>query len=305
MRTTLFDRVEATLSDHHGLLVRRDHPQLDSVIARLARRGELVRILPGIYCQKGWEQDPTTRIRAAMSWCPTGVLTGAAAARVSFWPNVTMREVTVALRAPRPQQTASAARIRLQRRTIPADLVVEEGDFRFTSAALTALDLCAELGGNGIDTALRTGVATLEDMAKALKLTHDRPGNALRRRFLHESRDTPWSWLERQTHHLLHEAGITGWSTNYAVTTPTGQYFLDVAFPEAMLAVELDGWAYHCSQEMFESDRSRQNWLVSQGWRVLRFTRTMVELQPEKVVQIIRDTLALLPQSGPARRVGR
>ena len=38
------------------------------------------------------------------------------------------------------------------------------------------------------------------------------------------------------------------------------------------LIIEIDGREFHTDPEVFESDRSRQNLLVLDGWRVLRFT---------------------------------
>ena len=41
----------------------------------------------------------------------------------------------------------------------------------------------------------------------------------------------------------------------------------------------------------FEKDRWQQNELVLAGWRVLRFTWTMIESYPERVVATVRTAL--------------
>ena len=43
---------------------------------------------------------------------------------------------------------------------------------------------------------------------------------------------------------------------------------------------------------MFESDRWRQNALVADGWRVLRFTWDMLHDHPEVVVAAVRGMVA-------------
>jgi very-short-patch-repair endonuclease len=49
--------------------------------------------------------------------------------------------------------------------------------------------------------------------------------------------------------------------------------YLDVALPDAKIAIEVDGRVAHGPwSDRFSDDRARQNDLVAAGWRVLRFT---------------------------------
>ena len=50
------------------------------------------------------------------------------------------------------------------------------------------------------------------------------------------------------------------------------RYFIDFAWPEFKLAVEVDGWETHSNPQAFQNDLDRQNALVAAGWTVLRFT---------------------------------
>lgn len=51
------------------------------------------------------------------------------------------------------------------------------------------------------------------------------------------------------------------------------RFRIDIAFVERKIAVEVDGWAYHGKHRSAHAkDRQRQNLLVAEGWRVLRFT---------------------------------
>jgi very-short-patch-repair endonuclease len=64
-------------------------------------------------------------------------------------------------------------------------------------------------------------------------------------------------------------------------------YFIDIAFPHLKLAIEIDGRLHEEDEDLFESDRWRQNALVADGWRVLRFTWRMLKEHPEIVVAAI------------------
>ena len=93
---------------------------------------------------------------------------------------------------------------------------------------------------------------------------------------------------------LLRAAGITGWKANY----PVGPYKIDVAFPELKIAIETDGWAFHSDPDAFRRDRKRQNYLILQGWRVLRFTWLDLVEYPQRVIAEIRAAIS-------ARSIGR
>jgi very-short-patch-repair endonuclease len=53
--------------------------------------------------------------------------------------------------------------------------------------------------------------------------------------------------------------------------------FLDVAWPEPMVLLEFDGYLPHIeTRTVFDDDRLRQNDLIDAGWKVFRFTATML-----------------------------
>jgi very-short-patch-repair endonuclease len=94
-------------------------------------------------------------------------------------------------------------------------------------------------------------------------------------------------------HALLQRAGLTGWQANYRVPTASGPRFIDVAFPAAMVALEVDGRAFHTGDAAFETDRARQNELQLLGWRVLRFTWKRLATDPDGV---LREILAAVQE---------
>ena len=276
------------LASGGGVIGRRQHPELAEAMSWLVRRGELRSVLPGVYAARATATDVDVRIRAAMLWEPDAVLTGSAAAYASFWPQLRVPAVGLAVGR---DHRISPPGFALTRRVVPPELVTVRNGMRLSCPALTALDLCDTVGGDGIDTALRTRAATLAQMWGALATTPGRTGNSRRRQLLHDSRDEPWSAAERLAHRLLRAAGISGWKSNLPVPTLGQVYYLDVAWEAEMLALEIDGRLHETDRSLFESDRWRQNQLVLQGWRVLRCTWRMLTEHPELVIQAVQAAL--------------
>jgi very-short-patch-repair endonuclease len=273
-----------------GVISRRDHPKLIGAIDRQVRNGTLRPVLPGVYSAPNMCESVRTRIIAVMCWDPDAILVGPAAAWASFWPEIRVANITCSLRHQRrPQRGYEFAR-----RRIPAELVVSRAGVRLTSPALTALDLCASLGGEAIDQALRTRATSLAHLQRAMELTAARVGNRTRRRLLLDSRAEPWSAAERSIHRLLRFAGITGWEANKPVVLRDLTCYVDLIFRKLKLVIEIDGRLYHTGAEVFETDRRRQNLLVLDGWCVLRFTWTMIEEHPKEVLAIVREAIEML-----------
>ena len=72
---------------------------------------------------------------------------------------------------------------------------------------------------------------------------------------------------------------------------PQGRYRIDFAYPDAMLAIEVDGWSSHGTPAALANDLRRQNKLVLSGWTVLRFTWKQLVESPDEVVATIRTAL--------------
>ena len=66
---------------------------------------------------------------------------------------------------------------------------------------------------------------------------------------------------------------------------------IDFAYPELMLALEVDGFEFHATAEGFAADRVRGNDLALAGWTVLHFTWHQVVHRPGHVASILRQAL--------------
>ena len=283
--------------EREGVISRRDHPSLAASVARLRRDGKLVSVLPGVYAPPAFAGERHVRLAALVRWAPEAVLTGSTAAQLTFWPTLPGAEIECALRWARDPQPG----FRFVRRAIAPELVARRGDLQVTRPSLTALDLCGDHEGDGIDRALRTRTATLAGLWEAFALSGGRPGNADRRALLVDSRDQPWSAAERLAHRLLRGAGVRGWTSNAPVTLEGQHYFIDVAFRDLRLAVEIDGRLHEDDPDVFENDRWRQNALIAEGWTVLRFTWRMLQEHADVFVAAVKRAVRSI-RSARSRR---
>lgn len=69
-----------------------------------------------------------------------------------------------------------------------------------------------------------------------------------------------------------------------------GPFITDFACLEPKLIIEVDG-GYHSEPRQAEDDANRQEWLVAQGFKVIRFNNEEVEFDIEKTVNKIKQTL--------------
>lgn len=57
------------------------------------------------------------------------------------------------------------------------------------------------------------------------------------------------------------------------------------------LVVEVDGFGYHSSREVYAADRVREHDLMRAGYRVVRFTWDDIVHRPERTVATIRNLM--------------
>ena len=221
---------------------------------------------------------------------PDAVLTGSAAARLTFWAKAPIGPLTFA----NVRSEVATTRVRLSTVRVRPEDILTRGVFRLTTPARTALDLAVRTGARSIDEVLRTGQATLSELWDVWASSPHRPGNQGIRDLLLDSRDEPWSGSERLCHRLLRSSGIKGWATNHPVTVDDQLYYLDVAFEDVRLYVEIDGVHHRDDEAIFQSDRVRQNALTAAGWTPLRYTGTRLECEPTQVTREIRALLVKL-----------
>jgi very-short-patch-repair endonuclease len=98
--------------------------------------------------------------------------------------------------------------------------------------------------------------------------------------------------LETRVLRALVAAGFLAPVQQHRVRLGKRTFRIDLAYPLAKLAIELDGWEFHSSRTAFDDDRARANALVAAGWTVLRFTSRSTD------AEIVACVRAALGQSG-------
>ena len=285
----------ALLDAGAGVLRRRDHPDLNHLMDGALRRGELVRVLPGLYARPTDARTLIGRARAVCLADPDAVVTGEAAAFLLRWRSFEPGELTVAtLRLRTPY-----AGFRCERRAIPSGLSRRVDGYRVTTKAMTALDLAATRE-DALEFALRHGVSP-EDLRVALALTPHRRGNETRRRGVRDMGSQPWSPAERRAHTALRKGRISGWSANRAIFDRRGEKlgYGDLVWRAHGLILEIDG-ATHRTPEGVARDTTRDLAFARAGWEVVRVPASLVLGDPVGFVELVRELLATRAGRGRA-----
>jgi very-short-patch-repair endonuclease len=259
----------------------------EDAVLRRYRSGQWRRCGPGVYFVDDRPFTDAARIRAAV-W-GYGLRAAASGLAAAWWHGATkyapqLVEVTV----PRTSNGRHRSGTKLRRRDLaPADVVERKG-LRVTALPLTVVEAAARRGGGAklMDSALQRHV-DMAQLWRAHLRNKGRYGSPAARRLLQAASSGARSEAERLLVKLLRDNGITGWKANY----PVGRYKVDVGFPKAKVAIEVDGWAFHSSQEDFQIDRERQNYISLLGWKVLRFTWLDLTEYPQRVIAEIRRAI--------------
>lgn len=95
--------------------------------------------------------------------------------------------------------------------------------------------------------------------------------------------DPPDGLLEPRFARLQRTYGLPPAQFQWHVRFRGRNYYIDFAYPELGIAIEVDGYGQRATRKAFESDTERQTVLALLGWTVLRFTWTKVVRQPAQV----------------------
>jgi very-short-patch-repair endonuclease len=287
---------EAIAARQHGLVTRRqliDAGVSPQVIERRVQAGRLVRAFRGVY-RVGPLRSPRTREMAALlAFGPEAVISHESAAGVLALaglrpPN---RIVHVALRRGH-RRTRPGVRLHRLLGLVDTDVATVDG-LAVTTAARMLLDLAPRWRPRRLERALADAIerhlTTLDTMHATLERHLGRPGT--RRLGLLIQGDGPSltrSELEADFLELLRRGKVDEPRTNIRI----GGFELDCYWPEARLAVELDGFSYHATRAAFERDRTRDAELVARGIRVIRVTYQELTRHPEAVLVRVGGALA-------------
>jgi very-short-patch-repair endonuclease len=240
----------------------------------LVRRRELIELLPGVYSPRPVPQSLEQLHWAAVLWSG-GTLSHRSAA--PWWrvpvPGASIAHVTVADRRFRGKVPG----VRVHRVELDSQAVTWCSGLPVTTRQRTVVDLLRTEKYSAArdlrDRALQLGWIDEQTIARSIDEQLGRTGNPQLRRLRSEVVAGAQAESERILHGILRRAGLEGWMPQYRVRVGGRVRYIDVAFPELRIAIEVDGRSAHGDWSgRFDDDRERQNDLIAAGWHVLRFT---------------------------------
>jgi very-short-patch-repair endonuclease len=259
----------------------------ESVLRRRARDQGWRRAAPRVYLAAGHRLTVRAQIRAAGLWGGDyATICGPAAA---WWHGMLVTAPTeITVTVARRLGVRGYPGVRVRRRDL-ADLDRACVDGIWCAAApLAALETAIALtdGSAFLDRALQKHV-TFDELYQAYCRNVGAYGATRMGSLVSGAADRADSAAERRLIAILRGAGFIGWRR----AVPFERWTIDVAFPDAKLAVEVDGWAWHVDAARFREDRRKQNALVRAGWDPLRFTWHDLDGRPREVAGEIRATV--------------
>lgn len=88
--------------------------------------------------------------------------------------------------------------------------------------------------------------------------------------------------------HVLRGPGMPAFVQQRPIQVAGQTFFLDAAYDDVLLAVEMDGAAWHGSRDQRERDIRRDALLATIGWQTLRFSHTRMTRSPDGCRREIR-----------------
>ena len=288
-------RTQHGIYSYDDLLNEGLHPD---AIARRVNAGSLIRIYERVYRSSGSPETWQQALWAARKWAGADcvfshrsglLLMGLAGAT----DRVVELTVTRRIRSPDPRIILHYTR------RDPFVGAIEIDGLPVTSAGRTILDSAAVAYRwqieAALDDALRRKLITVNDMWRILVKSggRGRKGSALLRALLEERSDgraRSHSRLEIKLDGILRNSTVPRYFRQFEVMTRSGTPAdVDFAWPEARLAVEVDGYRWHSGRQQWQNDMQRQNALAEVGWLVLRFSWYDVTNRPEYVIKTIME----------------
>ena len=282
-----------------GLIAREQGVRTGMSAAGIARRlatRRWLQALPGVYRLAGsptsWEQS----LKAATLWggdkCVVSHETAASLHGLSVFGGR-----RVHLQSPRQLRHANIA----AHRTRFSDFrpVVVKG-IPATSVTRTLIDLSASLPTKSLeqllDEAIRRGMTDLGRLKGELRrVGGNRRGTRVLRRLIKAKEsggERTDSELEDELMRLIRRRRLPLPVVHYNVVD--GDQWLgevDLAYPQARIAIEVHGHGVHSLKRVWENDQRRENNLVRAGWKLLKATHLQLEEDPESFLEALKSLL--------------
>lgn len=286
--------VAAFLAAHDGIITTKQAVSCGltrHLIDGKVRRGEWLRLAPGVFRSAAHDYTETAMVRAVVV-AHRGIADGTTAA---WWFGM-LKELPLPLTLSclnKPAPIDWPVTVRVSRRKLQPEMVTECRDLALTTKAVTALICAVELpeGSAFLDRMLQVKQVGLDELQHAVVVAAGMHGIVEARRLVAVASSDSESEAERLFVRLLQGRGVTGWVQQMW----SGRFRLDFAWPEQQVAVEISGWTFHRYQERHANDINKANHLEAISWRELQFNWHMLNDSGEACVG---QVIALLNSRG-------
>jgi predicted transcriptional regulator of viral defense system len=274
-------------------------------LSEMAKEGLLVREARGIYRVPSASTDRRQAESAAVAYTG-GVLSHQSAAVGHDLTRTRPPRLDITVLRPKNPRSRPAWRIH-RTWVLDDDELTTVNDLPITTVERTLLDLARpsyKLSDHRLRAMTSKALAlrsfTSPGLAEYLTKRASRPGSGRLQVVLRElTGDDLDSVAESEFLELLRTAGVPMPALQHVVRDLHGDFVarVDMAWPDARIIAEVDGYSSHSEPRAFETDRSRGNVLLLMGWKVLRFTPKEVRRHPEDVAAAMCAALARPPES--------
>lgn len=288
----------------HSVFARvqaRDLGMTDRQIDWMVRTGRIVRVHPTVYRLRGVAPTWRQRLMAATLSNPgtLGSHRGAACLRGLRGFERAPIEVVAErwLRRPRGHEGVI---LHETKDLVAADIDVVDG-IPCTSLIRTLVDLPAVVhefkAGVALDHASRLEDGVLARVhARHLEVARRGRNGTVKLRALLEERGHGEhkvdSGFERKALQLIAGSSLPRPVTQLKVEGDGLVAYLDIAWPDQLVAMECDSLEHHLGEAAFRWERARRRMLISRGWTVLEFTYREVTQQSGLVLRELHRHLA-------------
>lgn len=221
-----------------------------SGVRRRVDSGDWIPHSRGVYTLADHPTTSTTRARLAVASVGScAALSGLGAAWWHGLADGPPKKFTVT--APRSRHCTPVEGVRVRRRRLADAEVATRKELLVTALPLSVLEAAVESDSGILDNALLVRKVSVRQLRVAADRRRGKEDGAEIAALVDGVESGARSVAERLAVDVLSAGGVSGWSCGH----PAGGYFIDLAFPDRKLAVEIDGMAFHRDAETFQRDR--------------------------------------------------
>ena len=299
------------LSTHRGVVSRDAWRALgvsDSTRYARIRRGELHRMMPGVFRSAAHADDRLSRMVAACLASPAVAIAGTSAGELWGMRNMIGASIHVLVPHGACVELGGCV-VHTSRHIAGIDLAWRRPDgILLTSPPRTIIDAAPWIGATATEGVIEQALAerrctlgTIVDTAARLLHPNHHGAAMVRALLAHRPkwRGAARSELELRLGRAIEAAGLPAPLVNHSIVVGGRRRVLDLAWPDVRLCVEVDHPYWHGREDDARRDRQRDRQLGAAGWFTARLSEWDIDLglhealgDLSRLLEVRRDDVA-------------